>query len=87
VEGEGFNGEEGFFVTGSLNWSFLPRIPWSGLIDKYGVNSGRNPEWDSEGEKHLDTRFRGYDKLERVALDLVHVYFAHISPNSRLEFR
>ena len=66
-----------FFFSG---WSFLPRI-------KYGVNSGRNPGWDSEGEKHLDTRFRGYDVLERVALDLVHVYFAHISPNSRLEFR
>jgi len=23
--------------------SFPPRIPWSGLIDKYGVNSGGNP--------------------------------------------
>jgi len=59
-----------FFFSG---WSFLPRIPWSGLIDKYGVNSGRNPGWDSEGEKHLDTRFRWYDVLERVALDSVHV--------------
>ena len=25
VEGEGFNGEEGFFVTGSLNLSFLKK--------------------------------------------------------------
>jgi len=24
--------------------SFPPRIPWSGLIDKYGVNSGGNPD-------------------------------------------
>jgi hypothetical protein len=24
--------------------SLLPRIPWSGLIDKYGVNSSGNPD-------------------------------------------
>jgi hypothetical protein len=26
-----------------LELSFPPRIPWSGLIDKYGVNSSGNP--------------------------------------------
>jgi hypothetical protein len=24
--------------------SFLPRTLWLGLIDKYGINSSRNPE-------------------------------------------
>jgi len=30
-------------VREGLIVSFPPRIPWSGLIDKYGVNSSGNP--------------------------------------------
>jgi hypothetical protein len=47
--------------------SFLPLIPWSGLIDKYGINSGRNPVIRSI----MDPCFGESDRLWRFLSTLV----------------